>query len=284
VLVHGFGAFGDQWRFNLGPLAEAGYTVYAPTLPGFGRSEKAALQYSQEAWRDFVRDFLVGVVGRPAVLAGNSIGGFISASCAADYPELVAGLALVNTAGPVTPGVTEEQVQALVSETRKPPASWFVRATTFGLMAYLQNSIGKQLQWLYPTNPQNADKWLEQEIYRAACDARSADVFASVFYLPKPRPLNYLINNLWKGPTSVIQGVLDPLNDARARMKQLESECPGTRVWPINAGHCPHDEAPAEVNRAILEFVEQMVMPAQQQQQQAAASAGKVPASAGVSA
>jgi pimeloyl-ACP methyl ester carboxylesterase len=50
VLVHGFGAFGDQWRFNLAPLAEAGYTVYAPTLPGFGRSEKAALQYSQNAW------------------------------------------------------------------------------------------------------------------------------------------------------------------------------------------------------------------------------------------
>jgi pimeloyl-ACP methyl ester carboxylesterase len=47
--------------------------------------------------RDFVRDFLVGVVGRPAVLAGNSIGGFISASCAADFPTLVAGLALVNT-------------------------------------------------------------------------------------------------------------------------------------------------------------------------------------------
>jgi pimeloyl-ACP methyl ester carboxylesterase len=45
VLVHGFGAFGGQWRFNLAPLAEAGYTVYAPTLPGFGRSEKAALQY-----------------------------------------------------------------------------------------------------------------------------------------------------------------------------------------------------------------------------------------------
>lgn len=50
VLVHGFGAFGDQWRFNLAPLAEAGFTVYAPTLPGFGRSEKAALQYSQNAW------------------------------------------------------------------------------------------------------------------------------------------------------------------------------------------------------------------------------------------
>jgi hypothetical protein len=33
-------------------------------------------------------------------------------------------------------------------------------------MAYLQNSIAKQLKWLYPTNPQAADKWLKQEIYR----------------------------------------------------------------------------------------------------------------------
>ena len=25
---------------------------------------------------------------------------------------------------------------------------------------------GKQLKWLYPTNSQAADKWLEQEVYR----------------------------------------------------------------------------------------------------------------------
>jgi hypothetical protein len=50
VLCHGFGAFGDQWRGNLGALAAAGYRVYAPTLPGFGRSEKAPIGYSQEAW------------------------------------------------------------------------------------------------------------------------------------------------------------------------------------------------------------------------------------------
>jgi pimeloyl-ACP methyl ester carboxylesterase len=62
VLVHGFGAFGDQWRYNLAPLADAGYRVFAPTLPGFGRSEKAALQYSQDAWRDFIRWGAVAVI------------------------------------------------------------------------------------------------------------------------------------------------------------------------------------------------------------------------------
>lgn len=61
LLCHGFGAFGDQWRGNLGPLAAAGYRVFAPTLPGFGRSEKAAIGYSQEAWRDYLRCVCCGV-------------------------------------------------------------------------------------------------------------------------------------------------------------------------------------------------------------------------------
>lgn len=66
--------------------------VYAPTFPGYGRSEKQSLAYSQELWRDFLRDFVLEVVQRPVVVAGNSIGGFISASLAADYPRLVKGV------------------------------------------------------------------------------------------------------------------------------------------------------------------------------------------------
>lgn len=66
--------------------------VYAPTFPGYGRSEKQSLAYSQELWRDFLRDFVLEVVQRPVVVAGNSIGGFISASLAADYPALVKGV------------------------------------------------------------------------------------------------------------------------------------------------------------------------------------------------
>lgn len=41
------------------------------------------------------------VVRRPVIVAGNSIGGFVSASLAADYPDLVHGLVLLNSAGPI---------------------------------------------------------------------------------------------------------------------------------------------------------------------------------------
>jgi hypothetical protein len=30
----------------------------------------------------------------------------------------------------------------------------------------------------------------------------------------------------------------------------------------LDAGHCPHDEVPEEVNRRILQFIEQRVLPA----------------------
>lgn len=65
--------------------------VYAPTIPGFGRSEKPALAYSQTLWLDFLRDFVVEVVRRPVVVVGNSIGGYISASLAAASPGIVKG-------------------------------------------------------------------------------------------------------------------------------------------------------------------------------------------------
>ena len=40
LLIHGFGAFGEHYRDASAALASMGYTVYAPTLPGYGRSEK----------------------------------------------------------------------------------------------------------------------------------------------------------------------------------------------------------------------------------------------------
>lgn len=37
----------EQWRDNVAALAEAGFNVYAPTMPGYGRSEKPAVPYGQ---------------------------------------------------------------------------------------------------------------------------------------------------------------------------------------------------------------------------------------------
>lgn len=45
----------------------------------------------QDVWRDFVAEFVLHVVRRPVVVAGNSIGGFIAASVCADFPGMCQG-------------------------------------------------------------------------------------------------------------------------------------------------------------------------------------------------
>lgn len=257
LLVHGFGAFGEQWRGQIRALTRAGYKVFAPTFPGYGRSEKPAVSYSAELWRDFLRDFVIEVVGRPVVVAGNSIGGYIGAALAADYPPLCAGLVLLNTAGQVTPGwKPADDGAAPKAAAKSPPPRIFVEALSRGLFLFLELSIPWNLSRLYPGDQTNADAWLAHEIYRAACDPGALSVFQSVFYLPKPRPLNHLVADLWGGPTLVLQGVLDPLNDAKGRAEALAAACPNVAVQLVDAGHCPHDEAPAAVNAVLLVFLD----------------------------
>ena len=48
------------------------------------------------------------MVKTKAVVAGNSIGGFIATSMAADYPELVSGLILLNRCVHLIPVVSME--------------------------------------------------------------------------------------------------------------------------------------------------------------------------------
>ncbi len=46
-----------------------------------------------------------------------------------------------------------------------------------GLFLFLERSIGWNLARLYPGDPTNADEWLADEIYRAACDPGALGVF-----------------------------------------------------------------------------------------------------------
>lgn len=60
-----------------------------------------------------------------------------------------------------------------------------------------------------------------------------------MFYLPPPKPLNHLVQDLYGGPCMVLQGALDPLNDARARAAALDAACSNVEVQLIDGGHCP---------------------------------------------
>ena len=89
LLIHGFGANTNHWRFNQPVLAEQ-IPTYAIDLLGFGRSDQPqarlndepateqTVQYCFDLWAQQVADFCHNVIDRPVVLVGNSIGGVVA--------------------------------------------------------------------------------------------------------------------------------------------------------------------------------------------------------------
>lgn len=100
VLVHGLGSRAEDWR-NLAPLlASAGFRVYLPDLPGYGRSEKPSnFSYSVHDEAQVVEEFLDALGLKQVDLGGWSMGGAIVQHVAADEPERVRRLLLFDAAG-----------------------------------------------------------------------------------------------------------------------------------------------------------------------------------------
>ena len=98
VFVHGLGGSHLNWSL-IGPELSADRRAYALDLHGFGMSPGVG-NSGVRANARLVNRFLREVVGRPAVLVGNSMGGMISILHTAAHPENVAGLVLVDPAIP----------------------------------------------------------------------------------------------------------------------------------------------------------------------------------------
>ena len=74
LLIHGFGASTDHWRFNI-PVLSDKYEVHAIDLLGFGKSPKPTdVQYSSHLWKDQVATYVKEVIKKPTFIVGNSLG------------------------------------------------------------------------------------------------------------------------------------------------------------------------------------------------------------------
>ena len=99
ILVHGFGANKENW-LKLAQQLEGEYNIVAPDLPGHGDSvQNLELNYGIPRQAGRLMQLLDRLEIEHAHLAGNSMGGAIVAVAAAEYPERVTSLSLLNTAG-----------------------------------------------------------------------------------------------------------------------------------------------------------------------------------------
>lgn len=215
------------------------------------------------------------------MLAGNSIGGFTALAVAAKHPHLVGGVASLNGAGKFMPPPDELaafEAAAADKAARETPLSRAAARAAAALTAAVSRlviagafvvtkqpaRIGQVLRQVYPRAPDRADAALVASIEFPARDADAPEVFYRIVSRnneagpPSPEvAVDTLLGQL-RAPLLLCWGESDPWI-VSATADRIEALCRelgvnATRV-SIDAGHCPQDENPAQVNAALAEFL-----------------------------
>lgn len=255
LLVHGFGASTDHWRKNIAELQNH-FEVWAIDLLGFGRAAKPAWEYSGHLWQEQLHDFITEVIGKPVIIAGNSLGGYAALCTAAQYPESVQGLILINSAGPFTRTEPTPELPPLQKFLGDAARQLFRQPWASSLLfqyARQRSIIRKNLQKVYLDQSAVTDQLVE-EIYRPSEDSGAAQVFASVFTTPPGEKVDILLAKL-RCPLLMLWGVGDPWMRAKEQGIKYRQYYPQLTEHYLSAGHCPHDEIPSQVNALIRDWV-----------------------------
>ena len=98
-MVHGLGGAAVNW-LAVGPEFARHHRTFALDLAGFGRTPLFHRSAAIGANAKLVHRFIEEVIGEPVILVGNSMGGHIAIVIAADHPQMVTKLILVDPAVP----------------------------------------------------------------------------------------------------------------------------------------------------------------------------------------
>jgi len=110
LLLHGLGADGASWEYQLRALVEAGMRPVAPDLPGFGRSIYRGKGWRLAEVRGEMFRFLESLTARPAKVVGLSMGGALAVSMGIEAAGRVDQLVLMNTFACLRPKTFSERL------------------------------------------------------------------------------------------------------------------------------------------------------------------------------
>jgi pimeloyl-ACP methyl ester carboxylesterase len=259
VLLHGFGASSGHWRGNAPVLAAAGYCVYAIDLLGFGASDQTSNSLDNRLWSRQLQHFLCTVVGRPALLVGNSIGGLVALTTAVFAPEWV--LAVVAAPLP-DPTLLQPQPRRRARWRR----TWQRRVVLVvsrllplgPLIALLRQRplIRLGLQSAYACQ-ERIDRELIQLIRwparRSGAPHALAAMVRGMALRPAAATAPQLLPRL-RCPLLLLWGRQDRLVPPQlaARVQGLAPAARCELQWLEALGHCPHDEVPEQFNSTLL--------------------------------
>ena len=268
LLLHGFGASIGQWRHNLEPLAQH-HTVYALDLMGFGASEKATAPYGTPFWAEQVYDFWRTFIGQPVVLVGNSLGSLVAMAVAAKYPDMVQGLVMINLPDSSvleSPVWARQAIAALAICTRpvvKAAKRIFTSPLVFNPLFRVIRSPRVVRLWVKQayTSPEIITEELLEILSTPAFDRGAAAALRAMIDPKTGSRENFTAKKVLptlKIPMLLLWGKRDLMVPPKLAPLFVQCNPRMTLIEIADAGHCPHDERPEEVNPILLRWLAEL--------------------------
>lgn len=253
VLLHGFPEHWYSWRFQIGPLAEAGFRVVAPDLRGYNLSDKPRGGYDIKNLTKDVRGLIRAFGERSATVVGHDWGGVIALQFPIDYPAVCDRLIVMNA----------PLIRSWYWGRRNYPNNTYALMMQVPGLAERRNwgDVDATTRQIFSGVAATNDAFTEEDIA----------VFAEALKQPKAlsSAMKYYRSIYWPDwfltwadrneritcPTQFIWGKDDPavrlpfMEEAAERVDDLST------TLIDNAGHWVQQERPTEVTAAMLEFL-----------------------------
>lgn len=246
VMAPGFGDFKEEYRFLAPKLAAAGYRAVTMDLRGHGQSSVGWEDHSCAALGGDMLALTAHLDAGPAILIGNSISGGAAAWAAAEAPDLVAGLVLIDPFA------------------RNVPISWWKAALFKAVMHTAFVGPWAPAAWagyyasLYPT--QKPADFADYKARLVASLREPGRMAALQAMMRTGREDVEPRLGAIRAPTLVVMGSRDPdFDDPAAEAATMAGLVHGKVAMIDGAGHYPHAEMPEVTAPAILAFLAETV-------------------------
>lgn len=243
MLVHGFSANNSTWLQFADKLPD-NYYLIAPDLAGHGKSSEAE-SYDLERQAERLKALAEHLNLEPFHIVGNSMGGAISAIYAARFPEDIASLILIDSAG--LDGENQSQFFAELEEGHNP-----LIATDEASFEYRMDLIlEKQPPLPWPLRP----ALIRETVERAELNkVIFADMLATREKMDQNEMSRIISENVTM-PALIMWGEKDRVLDVSsvAEFKKVIPQAE-VKIYP-DLGHVPMLEDPSASAETITQFV-----------------------------
>lgn len=243
LLLHGMFGSKEQWQQFMLLLAEKGYHVITPDLPGYGKSQGYPLAaYAPAAQVQLIRKLTQKLDLKETNIAGNSMGGLVAALYAKNYPDQILSLAFLGAPfGVKTP--------------HKSPADVLLQQGINPFIPTTRQEFDQEMRILFTHPPQLEAKKIEKRIAQYKLDReKDSYIWSEVQNYHSVFNKNFSL----KCPTLIIWGERDKAIDISGA-NILKNNIQGSQLITIaNGSHLLFMENPKEIAEDYLHFLAQV--------------------------